>query len=59
MCIWFDVYLCNFDVDVFGSMYKCGISMNGICTRFDVHACGMMYICVISSCVNAVRYIYF
>ena len=27
-------------------------------TRLDVHACGTMYICVISNCMDAVRYIY-
>ena len=27
MCIWFDVYMWNFDVYVFGSIYKCVTSM--------------------------------
>ena len=44
--------MCNFDVDVFGSMYI------NVEFRYSVYVRGMMYICVISNCVNAVRYIY-
>ena len=55
MCIWFDVYMCNFDVYVFGSMYKCVTWMYMYAVY--MHAV-WMYVCVISNCMNAVRYIY-
>ena len=41
------LYMCNFDVCVFGSMYA-------MC-NFDVYVFGWMYKCIISMCINAVR----
>ena len=54
----YHLYMCNFGICVFGSMYICLISMymylfRCICTRFDIHTCGMMFICVISNGMNA------
>ena len=52
----YHLYMSNFEICVFGSMYICLISMymylfrcinmklQCICTRFDIHACGKMFI---------------
>ena len=70
MCIGFDVYICNFDVYVFGSMYKCVTSMymyavGYTSTRYDVHTCnfelyecGSIYIFVISMYIYTVQCLY-
>ena len=68
--ISFDVYMCNFDVYVFGSMYKCATSMymyavRCTCMRYDVHMCnfdlyecGSIYIFLISMYIYMVRCLY-
>ena len=62
--------MCNFDVYVFGSMYKCVTSMykyavRCTCMRYDVHMCnfdlyecGSIYIFLISMYIYAVRCLY-
>ena len=42
-----------------GNQTLTSVQIQCICTRVDTHACGTMFICVISICMNAVRYIYF
>ena len=62
--------MCNFDVYVFGSMYKCATSMymyavRCTCMRYDVHMCnfdlyecGSIYIFLISMYIYTVRCLY-